>query len=223
MVNTTPDEIRQARRERLQRILNDLTNQGLTQAEIAGRLCVPPQYLSDMRNGHRTVSELFARRVSEEFSVDYEWILHGRGTGQKPVATPTGPADGRMLLPVLSAPCLGDPRISAAADGSLVEISGPAAVAAAQAQSPYLMRLGVNVHTLGLRKDDLLLMSQRDEGPEHKLVVVQPEKGGRGTEKPLHLARRMSKGRYVSMASSRALRGNCGVVGCSVGVAWRAT
>ena len=223
MPQPTSNEIREARRKRLEDVLADLAAKGLTQAQIAKRLCVPAAYLSDVKNGYRTLSELFARRFADEFDVANEWLLHGTGTGERIKATPPGGAGSPMLLPVLTAPCLGDPRISAAADGSLVEISGPAAVAAAQAQSPYLMRLGVNVHTLGLRKDDLLLMSQRDEGPEHKLVVLQHEEGGAAPEQSLLLARRMSKGRYVRAASGRGLRGSSSVVGCCVGVVWRDT
>ena len=222
MPQPTPKEIRQARQERFQGILNDLAAKGLTQAEIAQRLSVPPSYLSDVKNGYRTLTELFARRVSEEFGVDYMWLLHGTGSGEKPSASVTSSPDAQMLLPVVGTPCLGDPAVSATAEGILVAISGPARVAAAQASIPYLLRLGQGLKAEGLREGDILLMSQEAGGEGHAIVVLQSGKPKDSETGPLRLARRKGEKGFADPSSGRTLRGSVQVVGCCLGVVWRA-
>ena len=66
-----------ARRERFSQVLDALEKQGLSQREIAMRACVPPQYFSDVKLGRRSLSELFARRLGEEFDVDHIWLMTG--------------------------------------------------------------------------------------------------------------------------------------------------
>ena len=60
---------------RLVELLQRLGEKGISQAQVARRANVPAQYVSDVRNERRTLTELFARRLAEEFHFDFEWLL----------------------------------------------------------------------------------------------------------------------------------------------------
>ncbi len=60
---------------RLRELLQSLSDQGISQAQVARRAIVPAQHLSGVKNSRRPLTELFARRLGEEFGVDYYWLL----------------------------------------------------------------------------------------------------------------------------------------------------
>lgn len=212
---------REERTKRFQQVLDKLTASGMTQAEIAQRLAVPPPYVSDVKNGYRTLTDLFARRVGEEFGIDFLWLLHGVGDGRKPTVAVAPRSTGKLLLPILKEPCLGDPAVSAMAEGNLQEVSGAAAVAAANADKPYLLRLGHDAPAVHLRAGDLLLMTQGKEHPENSIVVLRmTDHGAPGTERLL-LCRRRGEDQFQSLTSNATVRGEAQVVGACMGLVWR--
>jgi transcriptional regulator with XRE-family HTH domain len=60
---------------RLVELLKLLGEKGLNQSQIAKRVGTPTQYLSDVKHERRPMSELFARRLGEEFKVNFLWLL----------------------------------------------------------------------------------------------------------------------------------------------------
>ena len=60
---------------RLGELLILLGHKGLSQTQIAKRVGTPTQYVSDVKHGRRPLSELFARRLGEEFKVNFLWLL----------------------------------------------------------------------------------------------------------------------------------------------------
>ena len=54
--------------QRLVDLLARLESQGITQAQVAARAGLPSQYLSDVRNQRRPLTELCARRLGDEFN-----------------------------------------------------------------------------------------------------------------------------------------------------------
>ena len=54
--------------QRFNDLLGPLLEQGHTQAQIATKAGIPPQYFSDIKRGERPVTELIARRLGEEFN-----------------------------------------------------------------------------------------------------------------------------------------------------------
>ena len=75
MKTDQPDNMAPVRQERLEKLLQILAQQGQSQNHVAQRAGVPASYLSDVKKGNRSMTELFARRMAEEFRVDYRWLL----------------------------------------------------------------------------------------------------------------------------------------------------
>jgi hypothetical protein len=148
--------------------------------------------------------------------------MHGEGQPVRTQPTPaTGGAVQVLALPVLSAPCAGEPRKVEGWDGSLLEVTGSASALALKASFPYLLRLPFDVPACQLRKGDALLMSQEKKTTSHGLVVVArtQEKDEKGD---LVLARRTPKGGLVSAAHGDPIRGDVEEVGQCLGLVWRA-
>src|SRR5688500_6724343 len=155
----------EACRSRLQATLQALVRQGQTQQSVAKRLGVPAQYLSDVKAGRRTLTELFARRFADEFDVDYLWLL---GQSDSPKRTTAFEGTSRVTataIPVLSEPVDGDPQQHSSWDGSVVPLCGVAAVKAQAATGPYILRCPSQDYSQRLTIGDLLLVSQaRNDG-----------------------------------------------------------
>lgn len=210
MTQPTPEEIRKQRQQRLLQVLADLQDQGHSQAAIAELLCVPAAYLSDVKGGNRTLSELFARRFSDEFSVSYRWLLHGEGTMTKPrIRSAVGSANSK-LLPILMAPWIGEVRESPARTGDQTELGGRAAALADGATQPYVLRLPCDAHAADLRKGDLVLISQRDDEPKRSLVVLQRTTS---EKKELLLALRADRKVFTDIVTGERVRSDVAVVG----------
>ena len=65
--------------ERFERLLADLADRGLTQAEVGQRIGLPPQVVSDIKRGRRAVSYQVASKAEEMFGVSHQWLLRGEG------------------------------------------------------------------------------------------------------------------------------------------------
>ena len=81
-----PIDSREEAKLRIQSFLDALKKRGVSQARLAVVIGVPVQYICDVKNGRRTVSELFARRIQDACGINHLWLL-GRSDDQKP-ATP---------------------------------------------------------------------------------------------------------------------------------------
>jgi len=222
MRTSPPPDERDARRKRAEYAIDlAIAARKLSQTALAVEIGVPRQYLSDVKNGYRSLTEPFARRLSEVSGVPFVWLMHGEGD---PVRTQTGAPSGAvhvLALPVLPSACPGEPRQAPAWDGSLIEVSGSAAALAAEAAMPYLLRLSFDAPAGLLRKGDLLLMSQKGKGASHEIAVVrrqlkEDEKG------ELLLARRSARGVFVRLEDGAAIRGQVEEVGQCLGLIWRA-
>ncbi len=218
MPQPTSEEVRKQRQERLVQVLNELTAKGQTQLEIAECLAVPQGYLSDVKNGHRLLSELFARRFSDEFAVNSRWLLHGEGTMAKPLV---GPAIPPSLKHTLSEPCLGDPAQSPARTGYGTEVAGHAVPLLAEATLPYVLELPYDAPAMSLRRGDLLLMDQKAKPTSRQIVVLRHSTKGKEAGK-LVLARRTPRGAFVRLDDGAAIRGQVEEVGQVLGLVWRA-
>jgi transcriptional regulator with XRE-family HTH domain len=203
-----------ARRERFSQVLDALEKQGLSQREIAMRACVPPQYFSDVKLGRRSLSELFARRLGEEFDVDHIWLMTGTGSMKRPRAwTADAETKRSMLIPILNQPIAGEPRQAPHWDGSLVELAGPAIPATAAAIMPYALRLADNDLSGRLKKGDIILISQSDGGA-HDLAVLRKADA-------LVLAwRKRGPKRYVSLQTGKPLAGDPEILGNGTAILW---
>lgn len=211
-------DIIRARHQRLRETLKRLLQQGMSQHEIAQRAEVPPQYLSDVKAGRKAVTELFARRLAERLGVDYQWLMQGRCVRVAPADrhAPGAGAVGGILVPVLDGPCLGAPQESTAWDGSVVELAGPAAVAARGAKNPYVLRLSTGSRAMQIPLGALLLASQGVD-PSRKVAVLR-------TGDTLCLAQRDERDpdSWREVRAGKRLGGSVKVVGCILGVIWAA-
>lgn len=207
------DEVGAVRTGRLAVLLQRLIEQGYTQQAVANQTGVPAQYLSDLKAGRRGLSELYARRLAEEFDVDLRWLLGETTDHEQPVLPGRGRSTERgVLLPVFSDPIEGELRDQPNWDGSSVEVCGAAAAKALLATQPYVLRFGASDHQGRLRKNDLLLVSQAvAELAEISVVRAHNRR---------FLARRGERGTWIRLAKGEALPGNAVPVGHCVGIIW---
>ncbi len=205
------------RGHRLGLVLAMLRESGVSQHDIGVRTGVGSQYVSDVKNGRRALTELFARRLADEFGVDSRWLL--TGIGVPPMSTldqVAGTRRGRsptVVLPVLPELVDGNPRAAACWDGTMVELGIPAAVAAVErAVDPYVLQLGHGDRDGRLRVRDLILISQAAE-PEASLAVVR----GDGF---LRLVRCSRSGRWRDVENGDPLADNPEVIGRGIAIVW---
>jgi len=197
-------------------VLDKLVEQGTTQQEISQRVGVPAQYLSDVKKSRKPLSELFARRLAECYDFDYRWLLRREGN---PPSFLKGEGHGAVSasmmvqLPAFDSPIYGEPRSHPEWDGTLVDISGAAAVQAQAAKAPYVLRFGKSDTQGNLHRDDLILISQ-DLNPKAKLHVVRH----RGH---CYLARKAADGTWRRIANNQPLPAQAHPVGYCVGLVWR--
>lgn len=205
-------DLKKSQQERLALSLQQLAEQGETQQSVAKRLGVPAQYLSDVKAGRRTLTELFARRFAAEFAVDYQWLL-GKKASPQPVKPPISEAAGAVItLPVLPQPIDGDPYQHDSWDGSVLQICGPAAVKAQTALRPYILRLGSADHAGRLSAGDLLLVSQAHNANAPVQIVRQRGK--------IVLARGDHAGQWLQLTTGNPLAGSAEPIGHLVAIVW---
>ncbi len=202
----------QGRAARLAQVLEQLAVRDVKQREVAFELNIPTQYLSDLKHGRRALSESFARRFAEVYRISATWLLHGEGTGDLPDLSATlAQTAGACLLPVLSAPDQGDPRYSPYWDGGLLALSGAAAAVAERAKLPFVLRIGADIFSGRLKKNDLVLCSQ--ELRDDAAMVIVRAKG------KVVLAQAVGNGSFQTLPNNSSLTG-AEPIGCCLGVVW---
>lgn len=209
----TDASVAQLATQRLNELLSKKSQQGHTQAEIAAKAGIQPQYLSDIKRGERPVTELIARRLGEEFDFSYRWLM---GTSdQMELASPpsrstsAGPTVG---LPLLLSPTEGEPRQSPNWNGYIVEIAGLAAGRIGLAERPYVLQFNKTDPEQRLHQGDWILISQASN-PEAEIRVVRHRK-------KLLLARPDGETGWKRVAKGKQLTGPCTEVGHCVGIIW---
>jgi transcriptional regulator with XRE-family HTH domain len=196
--------------QRLGELLQRLANQGLNQAQVAKRAAVPRQYLNDVLNDHRPFTELFARRLADEFDVNFQWLLGQEDSPARPVLRLAGQPE-KCMLPMIGEPIAGDPREHSGWNGALAELSGTAAAKVARAQHPYILQLNHDDVEGRLRSNDLVLVSQAIVDDAEVSVVQCGEE--------ILLARR-KRAKWLRVANGKLLTKECIVTGHCVGVVW---
>lgn len=134
--------ITEERWSRFNQLLTALEALGLTQVQIATRIGVSPKYISDIKNMHRGLTELTARRFADEFGVSFEWLLFGQGS-MKRVVLSDGPKDF-LSLPLLDVVHIGPPLDCPSWLGTWTNLAGAAALAANRSKLPYILRMPNN-------------------------------------------------------------------------------
>lgn len=202
-----------ARNRRLEVLLAQLAEQGITQQQIARQLNVPASYLSDVKLGRKTLTDTFARFFCNEFGVGLDWLLDGIGPQTKPLLSsqPVAANSAQVVLPILSELIQGKPEDSPGWDGSWVEVSGVAAARAQRATQPYVLRSPIEDKLGRVKRNDLLLIDQRSSEDTTLVVVLDAQE--------LHLARRTERG-FQSVESGRAMRATVTPVGVCLGIVW---
>ena len=216
MPDKIPDEVVAVRQKRLTKMLQLLSEKGVTQSFVAKRVRMPAPYLTDMKRGHRPLTELFARRLADEFGVDFQWLLGETGTmdSLQLGSEVTVDESTSVWLPVFPHPVQGPPRSLSKWDGSCVEVCGAAAARIRVATDPYVLRFGRDDHAGRLKRDDLLLISQ-SMGDSAEFHVVRIRRG-------LYLARRIKAGVWQRVADKTVIRNDLEIVGHVMGIVWAA-
>jgi transcriptional regulator with XRE-family HTH domain len=186
---------------------------GMSQAQVARQANVPSQYLSDVRNERRPLTELFARRLADEFGCNFQWLLGLEDSPERTVQSVPPAQREKIWLPLIDEAIAGEPREHPRWNGAHVEVSGIAATKAARAVQPYVLLIDHDERESGLRKGDLLLVSQATaENAELSIVRC-----GQQT-----LLARKKGAKWLRVATGEPLRGDYGLVGHCLGVVWSA-
>lgn len=212
--NTDISDVGQLCRERLCQLIEHLALLGVSQQQVALRAGVPPQYLSDIKNGRRPMTELVARRIGHEFHLNYEWLLTLSDTLDPIVlhtATHASPSVG-TFLPVFSDPISGDPQSHSKWDGTSLQITGAAAAKLFVLKWPYVLRFGNNDARGRLRRSDLVLISQ-SLSDDAEIHVVE-------YRRQFVLARKKLDGSWERLAKRAKLPASTPVAGYCVGIVW---
>lgn len=207
----TPQELAQSR---LGEFLEAMSRKGLTQQQVATQAGLPAQYISDIKHGRRPMTELVARRLSEQLNVSHEWLL---GTSDS-TAPPRAPAHlpnsavSVVCLPVFPHPIDGEPRSNPKWDGRGLEIAGTAAAKLVSAEQPYVLQFGHDDVRGRLRKGDYVLISQAGSDSAEISVVMYRKK--------MFLARRKEDGDWERVANKNTLPADCPIKGHCIGIIW---
>jgi hypothetical protein len=174
---------------------------------------VPAQYVSDVRNERRTLTELFARRLAEEFHFDFEWLLGLKDSPERSVLSVPPTQKEKVWLPMIGEAIAGEPREHPRWSGAYTEVSGIAAAKAALGVQPYILQLAYDDREGRLRKGDFVLISQAT-AENADLSIVR-------CGKKILLARKKGA-KWLRAATGEPLRGDCDVTGHCLGVVWSA-
>lgn len=201
--------------QRFNDLLQPLLEQGLTQAQIATKAGIPPQYFSDIKRGERPVTELIARRLGEEFNFNYRWLM-GTSNTMEILAQPstTTTASDTVWLPLFPFPIEGEPRQNSKWNGICVELAGVAAGKIGLARFPYVLQFGHNDVQGRLKQGDLILISQAPNADAAIHVVSYRKKS--------FLARANKDGSWRRVANDNKLPSDCPATGHCIGIVWSA-
>lgn len=197
----------------LHELLKLLGEKGYSQQQIATQANLPAQYLSDLKQGRRPLTELTARRLGDTFGYNHEWLLGHSNLMERSSHSSEGAftSEGTIWLPCFPWPISGDPRNHPHWNGTSIELAGAAAAKASSAQLPYVIELGVDDKLGRLRKGDLILSSQQVD-PAAKIQIVK-------TGKSLVLARVDPKGGWARI-SGQAISPEAKAFGHCLGIVW---
>jgi plasmid maintenance system antidote protein VapI len=209
----TIDDPENARRaDRLITILDHLKAEGLNQTLVANELNIPANYLSDVKNQQRAMTEPFARALSSHFGVSFTWFWTGQGKAQTPKTKTEGTRpEQTVMLPILSQLHIGPPREGETWDGSLLPLAGRSAEEASKATLPYILRVSSADAAVGFPENALILLSQ-DTSKSSGMAVVR----SRGS---LMLAREEGN-RWVAVRNGRRISEKAELVGYALGIVW---
>lgn len=201
--------------QRFNDLLEPLLEQGFTQAQIATKVGIPPQYFSDIKRGERPVTELIARRLGEEFNFNYRWLM-GTSDSMETLTPPstTKTAGNTIWLPLFPFPIEGEPRQNAKWNGAGVELAGVAAGKIGLARYPYILQFGHNDVQGRLKQGDLILISQAPNSDAEIHVVNYRKKS--------FLARANKDGSWSRVANGNKLPSDCPATGHCIGIVWSA-
>ena len=200
--------------QRFNDLLGPLLEQGHTQAQIATKAGIPPQYFSDIKRGERPVTELIARRLGEEFHFNYRWLMGTSNSMEFSAKPATTTAAGDTIgLPLFPFPIEGEPRQHPKWNGALVEVAGVAAGKSGLARYPYVLQFGRGDEQGRLQHGDLILISQAPN-PEAEIHVVS-------YRNKCFLARANPQGSWNRVAKGeKELPSRCPAIGHCLGIVW---
>jgi len=201
--------------QRFNDLLEPLLEQGLTQAQIATKAGIPPQYFSDIKRGERPVTELIARRLGEEFNFNYRWLMGASNTMENPAPQSMVATSGTTVsLPLFPFPIEGEPRQHSKWNGACIELAGVAAGRVGLARYPYVLQFGHKDEQRRLQQGDLILISQTPNTNAEFHVVSFRSKH--------YLARSNPDGSWSRVANENRLPSKCPVIGHCIGIVWSA-
>jgi transcriptional regulator with XRE-family HTH domain len=202
-------------RQRLHKALQRLQEEGTTQAQVARCVGIASQYLSDVKTGRKPVTKLFALRLSACFGLDHEWLMQGGDLPALFFGLDLRPDSQSIVmeLSVYDAPIFGDPSSHPNRTAARIDLAGPAAKRADRAQDPYLLRFAGKDPDGSLKRNDLILISQR-VNRKAKIQVVRQRKD-------LVLARRTAQGTWQRVDDGQSLDAKAEAVGICLGIVWR--
>ena len=199
--------------QRLNDLLETLGRQGLTQAQVAAKAGLPVQYLSDIKHERRPMTELVARRIGDEFDVNFQWLMGISNSMADPKPRVAASiASSSVWLPLLPHPIEGEPRGHPKWDGAGVDIAGAAAAKLVLAQQPYILRFGHKDIEGRLRQGDLILISQAPNRDAEISVVRHRRKS--------FLARPNDDGTWSRVADGSRRPSDCEIAGHCLGIVW---
>lgn len=199
-----------ARWDRFEQLLAALGDLGLSQGQIASRVGVPQQYISDIKNRRRGLSELTARRFSDEFGVSTEWLLLGQGQMKRLMLSDN--LHDQLSVPMLDVVHIGPPQDCPSWIGTWIEIAGVAAHAASKAKLPYVLRLPHSDRAGRFVPGDLLLISQDPKTVGHVAVLVG--------NPPILARRKALNDRWTPVQEGVRIKGKPEVAGAVLGLIW---
>jgi transcriptional regulator with XRE-family HTH domain len=200
--------------KRFNDLLEPLLERGLTQAQIATKAGIPPQYFSDIKRGERPVTELIARRLGEEFNFNYRWLMGTSNTMENPAPQSVVATSGNTLwLPLFPFPIEGEPRQHSKWNGVCVELAGVAAGKVGLARYPYVLQFGHNDVEGRLKQGDLILISQAPNADAAIHVVSYRKKS---------FLARARDGSWHRVANDNELPSDCPATGHCIGIVWSA-
>jgi len=208
MSNGSPDvPAAELAHQRLEHLLEELKAQGLSQQQIARRANIPAAYLSQLKNRDRDMTELVARRLGDEFDLDFEWLLGRSSAPQRPTMKSAGP-----WVPLFDEPIEGEPQSHPRWDGASVQVAGPAAGRLAHAPRAYILRISSPDAERRLHPGDLVLLAQ-SPAMAAEIHVVRD----RGH---LLLARHAPHHHWQRVDNGKRLPARSVAVGHCVGIVW---
>jgi transcriptional regulator with XRE-family HTH domain len=202
-------------RQRLAELLERLANYGIRQSDAANRIEMSAQYLCDVKAGRRAMTELFARRLADEFDLDYLWLLGEQRSSEPSEASIAAAALETHIirLPLFSHPVRGEPGSLKNWTGETFSVAGPAVAKVLTADRPYVLRFGADDRRGIIKRNDYLLISQAIDRNAEVQVLQDKSK--------LLLARKCGDKWETVNKDARLKDPNADRAGHCIGIVWR--